>query len=195
MMLSFDKQFAEAVATGKKRQTIRAYRKDKRRPSGLAKRQWRVGDTAHIWTGPYRPGQRRMLGVAEITGIVNIVIHKTHEPAVYLVAPEVGYFAAPDATVVDRARRAGAKYSGFDGLGEPYPLTTTDLDHLYRADGFDSEADWWAYFGDDRFQGVILFWDQLIPCGSHPTNDGRVIPPDWFIKAAEYRRQNVTKPA
>lgn len=65
-LLGFQKQFADLVERGEKRQTIRAFRKDGRDP--------RVGDLLHLYTGPHRPGQRRKIGRAECTSVARILI-------------------------------------------------------------------------------------------------------------------------
>lgn len=60
--LNFKRQFAEAVANGTKRQTIRA----------RGKRAWKVGDTLHLFTDMRlgtckRLGQATLLSVSQIT--------------------------------------------------------------------------------------------------------------------------------
>ena len=54
-LLGFQKQFADLVESGEKRQTIRAYRKDGRDP--------KVGDRLHLYAG-LRTKQCRKLGEA-----------------------------------------------------------------------------------------------------------------------------------
>lgn len=51
-LLGFSKEFARDVRSGAKRQTIRAYRKDRRDP--------KVGQTLYLWTGLRRPGARKL---------------------------------------------------------------------------------------------------------------------------------------
>lgn len=57
-LLGFQAQFVSAVEDGSKRQTIRAFRKDKRDP--------KVGQTLYLYTG-LRTKQCRKLGEAECT--------------------------------------------------------------------------------------------------------------------------------
>lgn len=57
-LLGFQKQFAPAVESGAKRQTIRAFRKDKRDP--------KVGQTLYLYTG-LRTKSCRKLGEAKCT--------------------------------------------------------------------------------------------------------------------------------
>lgn len=57
-LLGFQKQFADKVESGEKRQTIRAYRKDGRDP--------KVGDTLYLYTGLRTKGSRK-LGEATCT--------------------------------------------------------------------------------------------------------------------------------
>lgn len=61
--LNFKRQFADAVASGQKRQTIRA----------RGKRAWKVGDTAHLFTD-MRMGTCRRLGTETITSVQLITI-------------------------------------------------------------------------------------------------------------------------
>jgi hypothetical protein len=61
--LDFKRQFADAVKSGKKRQTIRA--------SG--RRDWQAGDTLHFFTG-LRSGDRKRLGKATLLSVQAIRI-------------------------------------------------------------------------------------------------------------------------
>lgn len=63
--LNFQKQFAEAVESGKKCQTIRAYRKDTRDP--------KPGDTLYLYYG-MRTKQCRKLGEAECKSVDRVII-------------------------------------------------------------------------------------------------------------------------
>ena len=67
-LLGFEAQFAEAVATGRKRQTIRKLRKDGRDP--------KVGDRLHFYTGPYRPGERKKIGEATCSATGRIELRR-----------------------------------------------------------------------------------------------------------------------
>ena len=69
--LNFQKQFAEAVESGKKRQTIRKYREDGRDP--------KVGDTLYLYTG-MRTKQCRKLGEVECTDVQCIEVLDTTPP-------------------------------------------------------------------------------------------------------------------
>lgn len=61
--LNFQARFADAVANGTKRQTIRAHRKDGRDP--------KVGDTLYLYTG-MRTKKCRKLGEAVCTSVVAV---------------------------------------------------------------------------------------------------------------------------
>jgi hypothetical protein len=62
--LNFQKQFADRVAAGEKRQTIRAWRK----------RPFRTGDKLFLYTGMRHPKACRKLGEATASRVVPIVI-------------------------------------------------------------------------------------------------------------------------
>lgn len=61
--LNFQQQFADAVASGQKHQTIRAHRKQ----------PIIAGDRVHLFTGMRRPGCQK-LGVGVVTRVVPITI-------------------------------------------------------------------------------------------------------------------------
>lgn len=67
--LNFQKQFADAVEDGDKRQTVRAIRKDGRA-------HCKVGDTLKLYTG-MRTKSCRLLGAAKVTRIRPIKINST----------------------------------------------------------------------------------------------------------------------
>jgi hypothetical protein len=62
--LNFQSRFADLVASGQKRQTIRVTRKYPIKP----------GDTLHFFTGMRRPGCRRLRDSAECIGVSEVVI-------------------------------------------------------------------------------------------------------------------------
>jgi hypothetical protein len=64
-LFNFQKRFAPAVESGEKLQTIRANRKDNRRP--------KAGDTAHLWTG-LRTNKARLLGRRRVIECLSIHI-------------------------------------------------------------------------------------------------------------------------
>lgn len=66
-LLGFQKHFAEKVASGEKRQTIRAFRKDGRDP--------KVGDRLYLYTG-LRTKEARKLGEAVCTSVRGILIQR-----------------------------------------------------------------------------------------------------------------------
>lgn len=55
MLYSFQSPFADLVASGQKKQTIRLNGK---------RRHIQPGETMQFWTGPYRKGERRRIGEA-----------------------------------------------------------------------------------------------------------------------------------
>ncbi|GAG41433.1 unnamed protein product [marine sediment metagenome] len=63
--LNFRKEFAEMVRSGRKRQTIRAYRKDGRDP--------KVGDTLYLYVGMRTKGCR-LLGEHKCTSVEGIAL-------------------------------------------------------------------------------------------------------------------------
>ena len=68
--LNFKQQFADAVANGEKRQTVRAHRMDGRP-------HCRPGDTIKLYTG-MRTKQCRLLGEARVTRVDQIKINPTN---------------------------------------------------------------------------------------------------------------------
>lgn len=68
-LLGFQARFAPLVESGRKRQTIRAYRKDGRDPV--------VGDRLYLWTGLRQPGARK-LGEAICTSARPITLRLEH---------------------------------------------------------------------------------------------------------------------
>lgn len=82
--LNFQKQFAEAVESGNKCQTIRAYRKDGRDP--------KVGDTLYLYYG-MRTTQCRKLGEAECSDVRGILIQR---PWIQIVSDDPALPADPD---------------------------------------------------------------------------------------------------
>lgn len=94
-LLSYEARFAEMVADGRKRQTIRAYRKDGRDP--------KPGDMLHHYTGPYRPGERVKIGASVCTRVLPFEIEVPKEHGVYwlldgvvMIEDEIGEFAVDD---------------------------------------------------------------------------------------------------
>ncbi|HYE33340.1 MAG TPA: hypothetical protein VEH27_18095 [Methylomirabilota bacterium] len=68
MLLNFSPRFAEPVQNGRKRQTIRAIRKDGKVP--------KVGETLYLWTG-CRTKQARKLGEHKCKEVKPVEIHLT----------------------------------------------------------------------------------------------------------------------
>lgn len=74
---NFMKQFADDVESGKKLQTIRAVRKDKRLPCD-------VGDDITLYTGQRTKGCRK-LGIGKCTGVTPILIlNGKHGPELFI---------------------------------------------------------------------------------------------------------------
>lgn len=98
--LSFAAEFADLVADGRKRQTIRKPRKG---------RQIKVGDTLHLMSGPYS-GKRRRLGVVECESVFRIRI--TEQSLHVGMDPKCGCCFARAAN--GRERKGLAQLDGFE---------------------------------------------------------------------------------
>ena len=72
--LNFQERFAPLVESGEKRQTIRAYRKDKRDP--------KVGDTLYLYTGMRTKACRKLME-SRCTDVRRFEIHVTDEGGLY----------------------------------------------------------------------------------------------------------------
>lgn len=102
-LLGFQERFADAVASGEKRQTIRAFRKDGRDP--------KRGDTLHLWTGLRRPGARK-LGEVTCTAVLKITICADRE----VICPSGGFHATYGP--YPECNRAFARADGFRSYPE-----------------------------------------------------------------------------
>ena len=115
VLLNFRKQFAPAVECGSKRQTVRAHRKDGRRPM--------VGDVAVCYTG-LRTKLTRKLREAPIVSVRNVTIntrdHRITIDGVTLRDCDARAFAAADGFATMEALFAFFRdtYGGdtFDGV-------------------------------------------------------------------------------
>lgn len=67
MILGFNAQFVSLVLDGSKRQTIRAGSR------------WKAGMRADLYTGAYRPGERRLLFRATVTRVERIKMEPTRD--------------------------------------------------------------------------------------------------------------------
>jgi hypothetical protein len=125
-VISFQGRFAEAVDARTKTQTIRA-----------GKRQWRVGQTLHLYSGGYRKGEkRRKLGGDENPKVVKVkeilIVHQDD--------PDFRYNVIVGST----------------------GLLPTAVAALATADGFRSIGAFLDYFvprRGDVFSGHIIHWD------------------------------------
>lgn len=123
--LNFHKQFAQAVETGKKRQTIRALRKDGRKPA--------VGDDLRLYTGMRTSDCRRLADATCMAVLPVKILERGPDWVVFVGGNELSFCEQ-----IDFARDDGfnsrAEFLGFfnkahglpfDGLmiqwGEPMP--------------------------------------------------------------------------
>lgn len=100
-LLGFQARFADLVASGAKRQTIRAYRKDRLDP--------KADDRLHLWTGLRQPGARK-LGEATCTRATPIEIGTGGSIVLYLPAAAV--------SLTERHREGFALADGFESAAE-----------------------------------------------------------------------------
>ena len=69
-MFSIGNEFSEAVESGAKRQSVRAFRRDGLDPVR--------GDRLHLWTGPY-DHRRRKIGEAIVSNTQTIMLLRDHK--------------------------------------------------------------------------------------------------------------------
>ena len=129
--LNFQKQFADAVESGKKLQTIRAYRKDKRDP--------KPGDTLYLYTG-MRTKQCRKLGEVECKDVKHFALT----------------VRGPSGNV-NMTLNCGFAFGSLSGGGQ----FRSRMTRLARADGFASAEEMVKWFEKTHglpFEGLLIRW-------------------------------------
>jgi len=131
--LNFQARFAAAVASGDKRQTIRAYRKDGRDP--------KPGDTLHLYAG-MRTKACRKLGEVRCKSAKRLRIERFTNNAV---------------PMVEVYREDGSPEWATDFFGDPFQAER----RFARRDGFKNWPEMWQWF--ERvyglpFEGLLIRW-------------------------------------
>lgn len=141
--LNFMKQFAGAVESGEKRQTIRAFRKDGR--------DVKAGDKLYLYTGMRTKGCRK-LGEAVCVSVSRLQLLSRHAAS----------------GNVNLLYGAPAKRSGFDRFfiasSKGHGNSRGRFTRLAKADGFsdiDEMVSWFEKTHGLPFEGLLIKWGPL----------------------------------
>lgn len=147
-IINFKPEFAELVASGKKRQTIRAIRK----------RPFKAGDKLYLYTG-LRTKEARNLIDSELADGYRILLSK-HGGQMINVLPLKYYVTCKEVHEIHIANNPSENLPGaiaIDGIKQPIYV----IEDIAKRDGFNSIRDfieWFRYTHGLPFHGQLVRW-------------------------------------
>ena len=169
MILGFKGQFVPFVLDGTKTHTIRAGQR------------WTDGMRADLFTGPYKPGRRRLPFRAPVVGVERIEIFFSEKYRYY---DNAGVLIS--AILIGGCELSADEMNAFafrDGFRSGKFRANADFAHLREMSAY------WRRTDTEPFVGQIIHWDfeqRYIPCGdcgrSHPRGPcNAMVRSDWRL--------------